>query len=161
MGFLFLERESKILSFFPLNIQWSLCYNFIQTYFIQIFIEKVLLNTILTSQIQKYLFPTFIIPKILKFCIQFNINPMECIIISKWNLNKIWIYFLVFLLKSISFLFHFSSRTFRCIFYRAFTPWSFLIHNWLNSTIFINFQSIANIYKKLWRFIGWWVTHKL
>jgi len=42
------------------------------TSYIYIFIkfsnEKVGLNTILTSQFQTYLFPTFIIPKFLKFC---------------------------------------------------------------------------------------------
>jgi hypothetical protein len=45
--------------------------------------EKVLLNTILASQIQKYLSPTFIIPKFLKFCSQINTNPMESTMVSK------------------------------------------------------------------------------
>jgi hypothetical protein len=46
----------------PLNIQWALCYNFIHVYFIKFSNEKVGLNTILISQFQTYLFPTFIIP---------------------------------------------------------------------------------------------------
>ncbi len=37
----------------------------------------------IVSQIQKYLFLTFIIPKFFKFCIQFNTNPMESITVSK------------------------------------------------------------------------------
>jgi hypothetical protein len=73
----------------PLNIQWSLCYNFIHVYFIQFANEKVGLNTILISQFKTYLFLTFIIPKFLKFCIWFTINPIEGSIVSKWNLNKI------------------------------------------------------------------------
>jgi hypothetical protein len=62
------SNESKnLFIFLPLNIQWSLCYNFTQIYFINFSNEKAFLNTILTSQIQKYLFPTFIIPKFLNF----------------------------------------------------------------------------------------------
>jgi hypothetical protein len=45
--------------------------------------KKYFLNTILISQIQKYLLPTFIIAKFLKFCIQLNINPMESTMVSK------------------------------------------------------------------------------
>jgi hypothetical protein len=74
-----------------LNIEYSLCYNFTQTYFIKFFNEKILLNTMSISQIQNYLFPTFIIAKFFKFCIQININPMESTMVSKWDLNKIWI----------------------------------------------------------------------
>jgi hypothetical protein len=88
----------------PLNIQWSLCYNSTNVYFIKFFNENVGLNTILTIQFQTYLFPTFIIPKFLKFCSWFIINPIEGSIVSKWNLSKIWIYFLVFLWKIASFL---------------------------------------------------------
>jgi hypothetical protein len=47
------------------------------------FIKFSILNTILTNQIQKYLLPTFIIPKFFKFCIQLNINPMENTMVSK------------------------------------------------------------------------------
>jgi hypothetical protein len=43
----------------------------------QTFYVKVVLNTILTSQFQTYLLPTFIIQKLLKFCTQLNKNPME------------------------------------------------------------------------------------
>jgi hypothetical protein len=49
---------------------------------------------------KKYLFPTFIIAKFHKFCIQLKINPMESTMVSKWNLNRIWIYFFVFLSKN-------------------------------------------------------------
>ncbi len=87
----------------PLNIQWSLCYNFIHIYFINFSNEKVGLNTILTSQFQTYLFLTFIIPIFLKICSWFTINPIEGWIVSKLNLSKIWIYFLVFSWK-ISFI---------------------------------------------------------
>ncbi len=38
-----------------------------------------------------------------KFCIRLNINQIESIMVSKWNLNKIWIYFIVFLFKIVSF----------------------------------------------------------
>ncbi len=106
----------------PLNIQWSLCYNFIHVYFIKFFNEKVGLNTILTNQLQTYLFLTFIIPIFLKFCSWFTINPIEDSISSKWNLSKIWIYFLMFLWKTISFLtWHFYGN-FLYILYHPFTP---------------------------------------
>jgi hypothetical protein len=47
------------------------------------FNEKVILSTILTNEIQKYLFITFIISKFLKLCIQLNINPIKSIMVSK------------------------------------------------------------------------------
>ncbi len=56
---------------------------FTHIYFIKFYSEKVLLNTILTHQIQKYMYLTFIIPKFLKFCNQANINPMESTMVSK------------------------------------------------------------------------------
>jgi hypothetical protein len=115
----------------PLNIQWFLCYNFIHVNFIKISNEKVSLNTILTNQFQTYLFPTFIIPKFLKFCSWFTINPIEVSIVSKWNLNKIWIYFLMFLLKTVSFLTWCFFSNFFCILYHAFT----LIYSLLATTI--------------------------
>jgi hypothetical protein len=65
--------------------------------------KKIVLNTILTNQSQTYLFPTFIIRKILKFYNWFTINSIEDSIVSKWNLSKIWIYFLVFSWKTTSF----------------------------------------------------------
>ncbi len=108
----------------PLNIQWSLCYNFIHAYFIKFSIEKIGLNTILTSQFQTYLFPTFIIPKFLKFCSWFTINPIEGSIVSKWNVSKIWIYFLVFLWKTAYFLTWYFFGNFFCILYHVFTPLS-------------------------------------
>jgi hypothetical protein len=67
------------------------------------FNEKVDLNSILTNQFQMYLFPTFIISKVLKFCGWFTINPIEGSIVSKLNLSKIWIYFLTFLWKIVFF----------------------------------------------------------
>ncbi len=109
------KRKWNLFICLLLNIKWSLCYNFTQIYFIKFSNEKVLLNTILTSQIKKYLFLTFIIPKFLKFCIQLNINPMESTMVLEWNLNKIWIYFLCFCQKLSHFLLHFKSRTFNCI----------------------------------------------
>jgi len=87
---MFYQREVKFIYFpsFEYTNDQSLCYNFTQIYFIKSSNEKVLLSTILTNQIQKYLFATFIIPKFFKFCIQFYTNPMENTIVSKWNLNK-------------------------------------------------------------------------
>jgi hypothetical protein len=58
----------------------------------------------LNSEIQKYLFISCIIERFFKLCIQLNINPKESTMVSKWNLNKIWTYFLLFLAKMISFL---------------------------------------------------------
>jgi hypothetical protein len=56
------------------------------------------------------------------FCFDPNINSMESTtLVSKWNLNKIWIYFLLFCQKLLQFLFHFKSRTFNYILYHAFT----------------------------------------
>ncbi len=98
------KRKKKLFIFLPLHIQWSLSFNFTQIYFIKFSNEKILLNTILASQIQKHLFPTFIIPIFFKFCIQLNTNPMESTMVSKWNLSKNWIYFYVFLWKTIYFL---------------------------------------------------------
>jgi hypothetical protein len=106
----------------PLNIQWSLCYNFIHIYFIKIFNKKVGLNTILTNQFQTYLFLTFIISKFLKFCSWFTINPIEDSIVSKQNSSKIWIYFLMFLWKTTSFLTWPFHGNFLCTLYHAFTP---------------------------------------
>ncbi len=80
------------------------------------------MNNILTSQFQTYLFLTFIIPKFLKFCSWFTINPTEGSIVSKWNLNKIWIYFLVFSWKTTLFLTWYLFSNFFCILYHAFTP---------------------------------------
>jgi hypothetical protein len=57
----------------------------------------------IASQIQKYLFLTLIIPKNFKFCIQLDTNQMESIMVSKWNLSKNWIYFLVFSWKTVFF----------------------------------------------------------
>jgi hypothetical protein len=42
---------------------------------------KVNLNTILTSQFQTYLLPTFIIQNLLKFCIQLTTNAMEVLMV--------------------------------------------------------------------------------
>jgi hypothetical protein len=58
-------------------------YNFTLIYFIRFSNEKVFLNTILTNRIQEYLFPTFTIPKLVKFYIQLNINAMESTMVSK------------------------------------------------------------------------------
>jgi hypothetical protein len=56
---------------------------FIYVYFIKFSNEIVGLNTILTSQFQMYLFLIFIIPKILKICSWFKINPIEGSIVLK------------------------------------------------------------------------------
>jgi hypothetical protein len=84
------------------------------------FNEKVGLNTILISQFQTYLFTTFINLNFLKFCSWFIINPIEGSILSKWNLNKIWIYFLVFAWKIASFLPWYFFSNFFCILYHVF-----------------------------------------
>jgi hypothetical protein len=44
-----------------LNIQWSLYPKLVYIYFIKFSNEKIILNTILINQFQKYLFFTFII----------------------------------------------------------------------------------------------------
>jgi hypothetical protein len=123
--------KEKVVFFFvrPLNTQWSLCYNFIHVYFIIIFNEKVGLNTILTNQFQTYLFPTFVILKFLKFCSWFTINPIGGSILFKWNLSKIWIYFLVFSWKTTSFLIWYFFGNFFYILYHAFThiPFFFMV----------------------------------
>jgi hypothetical protein len=75
-----------------------------QIYSIRFSNKKVLLNTILANLIQKYLSSTFIIPNFFKFFIQFNTNPMESTMVSKWNVNKKWIYYLAFLWKINPFL---------------------------------------------------------
>jgi hypothetical protein len=90
-------------------------------YFIKFSTKKLGLNTILTNQFQTYLFPTFIIPKFLKFHSWFTINPTEGSIVSKWNLNEIWIYFLVFLWKTASFFNLKTFGNFLNIIYHAFT----------------------------------------
>jgi hypothetical protein len=115
--------KEKIIFFLvrPLNIQWSLCYNFINIYFIKFSNEKVLLITILTGQFQTYLFLTFIIPIFLKLCSWFTINLIEGSIVSKWNLSKIWTYFLMFLWQTTSFLTWYFFDNFFCILYHAFT----------------------------------------
>jgi hypothetical protein len=117
------STKDKIYFLFvrPRNIQWSLCYNFIHVYFSKFSNKKVGLNTILNSQFQTYLFPTFIIPKFLKFCSWFTINPIEGSIVSKWNLTKIWIYFLVFLWKfAFSLTWYFFSNFFYILYYISF-----------------------------------------
>jgi hypothetical protein len=121
----------------PLNIKWSLCYNFIYVYFIKFLNEKIGLNTILTSQFQTYLFPTSIIPKFLKFCNWCTINLIESSIVSKWNVNKIWIYFLMFLWKNYLFLNLIFFCQFFCIFYHVWTLWPSKIKNplaWVRAT---------------------------
>jgi hypothetical protein len=105
----------------PLNIQWSLCYKFIHVYFIKFSNENVGLNTILTIQFQTYLFLTFIIPFFLKFCSWYTINPIKGSIVSKWNLSKIWIYFLVFSWKIVFFLTSYFFSNFFYILHHAFT----------------------------------------
>jgi hypothetical protein len=92
-----------------------------QIYSIKFSNEKILLNTILASQIQKYLSPTFIIPIFFKTFIQFNTNPMESTMVSKWNICKNWIYFLVFLWKINPFLNLIFFHKHFCIKYHAFT----------------------------------------
>ncbi len=116
--------KKKLICFLvmPLNIQWCLCYNFIHVYFIKISNEKLGLNTILTNQFQTYLFLTFIIPKFLRFCSWFTISPIEGLIVSKWNLSKIWIY-LCFCEKYLFFKLDIFSSTFFCILYHALTNW--------------------------------------
>ncbi len=115
--------KEKIDFFFlgrTLDIQWSLCYKFIHVYFIKFSNENIGLNTILTIQFQTYLFLTFIIPKFLKFCSWYPINPIEGSIVSKWNLSKIWIYFLVFSWKIAFFLTWYFFNNFFYILYHAF-----------------------------------------
>jgi len=123
-----LSKKKKIYFLVtPFNIQWSLCYNFIHVYFIKFSNGKVGLNITFTSQFQTYLFPTLIISKILKFCSWFTINLIKCSIVSRWNLNKIWIYFLVFLLKMPFFKLNISCQFF-LYFYHAFTQMLTLMH---------------------------------
>ncbi len=94
--------------------------SWIHVYFLKFSNEQVGLNTILTSQFQTYLFLTFIIPKFLKFCSWFTINPIEGSIFLKWNLNKIWIYFVMFLWKIAYFwTWYFFDNSF-CILYHVF-----------------------------------------
>jgi hypothetical protein len=97
---IFYQREGRFV------FLWDngLCViNFIHVYFIKVSNKNVGLNTTLTNWFQTYLFPTFIIPKFLKICKWFIINTMEGSIVSKWNLNNIWIYFLLFSWKTASF----------------------------------------------------------
>jgi len=49
---------------------------------------KVNLNAILTSQFQTYLLTTFIIQKLLKFCIQLTTNAMEVLVVLYFYLQK-------------------------------------------------------------------------
>jgi hypothetical protein len=58
-------KEKVKFIFFP-SFEYTMIF---MLYFIKFYNEKILLNTILASEIQKYLFPTFIIPKFIKFCI--------------------------------------------------------------------------------------------
>jgi hypothetical protein len=132
----FYQRESRFFLVRPLNIQWSLYYNFTHVYFIKFSDEKVGLNTILTNQFQTYLFPTFIIPIFLKFCNWFTINPIEGLVVSKWNLNKIWIYFLVFSRKTSSFLTWYFFNNVFYILYHVFTLWQQNILEILEKKIF-------------------------
>jgi hypothetical protein len=56
------------------------------------------------------------------FCNQLNINPMGSTMVSKWNLSKNWIVFLVFLWKKYFFLnLIFFRQLFFCIKYHVFT----------------------------------------
>ncbi len=120
----------------PLKIQWSLCYNFIQVYFIKFLNEKVGLKAILISQFQMHLFLTFIIPKFLKFCSWFSINPIEDSIVSKWNLSRIRIFFCVFMKK-----YFFLNMIFFSTFFAYFTMLSpkvehFYVHNGVHFTLY-------------------------
>jgi hypothetical protein len=111
------QRESRFVFLVrPLTIQWSLCYNFIDVYFIKFSNEKVGLKTRLTNEFQTYLFPTFIIRKFLKFYSWFTINPIEGSIVSRWNLIKFRNYFLVFSWKATSFLIWYFLTTFSVYF---------------------------------------------
>jgi hypothetical protein len=58
---------------------------------------KVILNTILTSQFQTYLLPTFIIQKLLKFCIQLTKNPMEVLVVYHFIFLFAKLFYLLFL----------------------------------------------------------------
>jgi hypothetical protein len=62
----------------------------------------------------------------LKFCSWFTINPIEDSIVSKWNLNKIWIYFFVFLWKIAFFLTWYFYNNFFYVLYHALTQWSYV-----------------------------------
>ncbi len=106
-------------------------------------LKKVGLNTILTSQFQTHLFPTFIILKFLEFCSWFAINPIKDSIVSKWNLSKIWIYFLMFSWKIASFLtWHFFNNFFN-ILYHVFTLF-FLCLNVLSLSSFFFIKGTSN-----------------
>jgi hypothetical protein len=109
---IFYQRKSKIYLFSFLWIYNDFYHYFTHIHFIKCFNEKILLNTISANQIQKYLFPTFIIPKLFKFCIQLNTNPMENTMVSKWNLSKNWIYFLMFSWKFVLFKLDFFCQLF-------------------------------------------------
>ncbi len=142
-----------------MNIQWSLSYNFIHIYFTKFYIEKVGLNTILTSQFQTYLFPTFIIPKFLKVCRWFTINPIQCSIVSKWNLSKIRIYFLMFSWKIASFLTWYFSHNFFFILYHAFTLMHIMRNclHFLGGKFGLNFDTIS-LFTTLYSFV--WLKEK-
>ncbi len=126
MSTIFYQRENRFFFWWSLWIYNDL-YVIISYMYISLkfFNEKVGLNTILTSQFQNYLFPIFIIPKFLKFCNWFAIKPIEGSIVSKWNLSKIWIYFLVFLWKTASFLTWYFFVNFFYILYYVFTRGGF------------------------------------
>ncbi len=51
------------------------------------------MNTILISQFQNYLLPTFIVQKLLKFCIQLTTNLMEVFMVLYFYLQIFFIYF--------------------------------------------------------------------
>jgi len=143
----------------PVNIQWSLCYNFIHVYFIKFSIEKIGLNTILTSQFQTYLFPTFIIPKFLTLCSWFTINPIKGSIVSKWNLSKIWIYFLMFSWKIASFLTWYFFGNFFCILCHDFTLMHIMRNflQFLGGKFGLNFDTIL-LFTTLYSFV--WLEEK-
>jgi hypothetical protein len=78
-----------------------MCYQIVHVIVIiyQSFYVKVNLNTILTSWFQTYLLPTFIIQKLLKFCIQLTTTPMEVLMVLYFYLQNFFIYFFIHMSK--------------------------------------------------------------
>jgi hypothetical protein len=64
-----------------------------------IFYVKIILNTILTNQFQNYLLLTFIVQKLLKFCIQLTTNLMEVFMVLCFYLQSSFIYFFMSMSK--------------------------------------------------------------
>ncbi len=96
-------KAYKIFYTFKLIETWNILMCFQIVHIIvtiyQTFYVKVVLNTTLTSQFQTYLLPTFIIQKLLKFCIQLTKNSMEVHMVLHFYLQSFFIYFFMHMEK--------------------------------------------------------------